>query len=173
MTQLSFQPAFDPFHAVYRILRLFPIIRDHGPLHSDQVRILDYYLLLPYRSGTIRLLPKHRRFRKLAMRYEATKPYGEQPDDRTLFERMEPMQIAALQTLATRGLIDVEELVVGMVKTTDIPIPPELVERIVTANKEDAELMEFLCVLVVDYPLAGPNGLKDRTALMEFRYDAV
>jgi hypothetical protein len=173
MIQLSFQPAFDPFHAVYRALRLFPIIRQRGFLHRDQVRILDYYMLFPHRLSEIRLIRKHRRFKDLAARYEAGKPYGEQPDDRTLFERMEPMQIAALQTLAKQGLMNSDELAVGLVKLTDSPIPSELGERISAANREDAGLIEFLCALATDLPLSGPHGLKARTGLLEYRYDAV
>jgi len=173
MIQLSFQPAFDPFHALYRILRLFTITQQHGPLHRDQVRILDYYMLFPYRAGAIRMLQKHRRFKGLLARFETRKPYGEQPDDRTLFERMEPMQIAAFQTLAKRGLIDSGELAVGSVRVTDAPIPAELEERIAAANEQDAELIEFLSALVTDLPLAGSQGLKDRTGLLEYRYDAV
>jgi hypothetical protein len=173
MIQLSYQPAFDPFNAVYRILRPLPTIRRHGPLHRDQVRILDYYLLFPNRLAAIRMLPQHRGSKRLALRYEATKPYGEQPDDRTLFERMEPMQAAALQTLAEHNIVDPAELEIGLIKVADAPLAPELDQRIAAANKKDAELIAFLGVLASEYPLAGPNGLKDRTALLEFRYDTV
>jgi len=173
MIQLSFQPAFDPFHAVYRLLRLWPILKQFGPLHRDQVRILDFYLLFPFRADAIRLIPKHRKYKRLASDYSGTKPYGNQPDDRTVFDRMEPMQMAAMETLASRGLIDAEQLAVGRVEITDMPIPKEILERVESANRRDADLIELLGTLASDYDLSGQNGLKARTGLLEYRYDAV
>ena len=173
MIQLSFQPAFDSFHAVYRFLRLFPIIRRLGGLHRDQVRILDYYVLFPHRLAGVRFMQPHRRCKSLGNKYSERKPYGEQPEDRSLFDRMEPMQTAALQTIATRGLIDPSELLAGRVKVMDVPLPEELENRIEAANEEDAALLDCLGVLASEYTLAGANGLKDRTGLLEHRYDAV
>lgn len=171
--QLSFQPALDPFHALYRILRLFLIVERHKGLHRDQVRILDYYLLNPHRVSEIRLAPKHRKYKSLAKRYASAKPYGQQPDDRILFGRMEPMQTAALQTLAVYGLLDSNELELARVVSTGAPVPGALRERVAVANEEDASLMEFLEILVSEYELSGVNGLKDRTGLLEHRYDTV
>ena len=173
MIQLSFQPAFDPFHAVYRFLRLFPIIRRLGGLHRDQVRILDYYVLFPHRLSSVRFMQQHRRCKSLGKKYSDQKPYGEQPEDRSLFDRMEPMQMAAFQTLATSGLIDPSALLVGRVEVTDLPLPAGLEDRIEAANREDEALMDCLGVLASEYTLAGANGLKDRTGLLEHRYDAI
>lgn len=173
MIPLSFQPALDPFHAVYRTLRLFPLIKRHGALHRDQVRILDYYLLNPHRISEIRLTPRHRKYRGLATMWASRKPYGQQPDDLILFGRMEPMQNAALQTLAVRGLLDPDELQVARIKPTETPVPKELNERINAANEEDGLLMEFLDVLASEYEMFGTSGLKARTGLLEHRYDTV
>lgn len=173
MIQLSFQPAFDPFHAVYRILRLFPVIHRFDSLHHNQVRILDYYVLFPHRLSGIRFMPRHRKCKSLGNKYNERKPYGEQPEDRALFNRMEPMQTAALQTLATRRFIEPDELLAGRVKVTSIPLPKELGERITAANNEDTALLDCLAVLASEYTLAGQDGLKDRTGLLEYRYDTV
>src|SRR5260221_12212619 len=81
MIQITFQPAFDPFHSIFRLLRLSPIIERYGPLHRDHLRILDFYLLFPFRIGDIRLTPQHRKFKKLAADYATAKPYGDQPED--------------------------------------------------------------------------------------------
>lgn len=173
MIPLSFQPALDPYHAVYRILRLFPLIKRHGALHRDQVRIVDYYLLNPHRISEIRLTPKHRKYKSLATLYAPRKPYGQQPEDQILFGRMEPMQNAALQTLAVRGLLDPGDLQVARIKPTDTLIPEELNKRITAANEEDGPLIEFLDVFASEYELSGTNGLKARTGLLEHRYDTV
>jgi hypothetical protein len=172
MIQLSFQPAFDPFHAVYRFLRLWPIL-ERGPLSCDTVRILDFYLLFPFRIRNIRFTRPHMRYRKLAAAYASTRPYGEQPEDRTVFARMEPMQNAALDTLASHEMIEPSQLALGQVEITDLPLPEDIAVRVAAANSRDADLIEFLGVLASEYELLGPNGLKARTELMEFRYDPV
>src|ERR1700730_4205097 len=170
MIQLTYEPALDPFHTVYRLLRLRPIIAKYGPLHRDHVRILDYYHLFPYRIDSIRLTPQHRKYRQLASRSQAAAPYGEHPGDRVHFNRMEAMQIAALDTLASQNLIDPERWKLGEVLATADPIPSALAPRIEAANERDEELEGFLGILASEYPLQGTNGLKDRTGLMEHRH---
>lgn len=172
MIQLSFQPAFDPFHAVYRHFRLWPILK-HGPLPRETVRILDFYLLFPFRIGAIRLTRPHLRYKKLAGTYASTKPYGEQPEDRTVLARMESMQDAALNTLAAQAIVDPDQLARGQVKISDRPLPEDIAERVDAANERDADLIEFLAILASEYELLGDNGLKARTGLLEYRYDPV
>jgi hypothetical protein len=173
MIQLTYQPAFDPFHTIFRLLRLRPVLAASGRLHRDHVRLLDFYLVFPFRIEGIRLLPKHRGYRKLASIYATAKPYGDQPDDVTLFGRMEPIQTVALETLATNRVLDASELRADIVVPTDVGIPEELSERVGSANAHDQALVEFLQVLATEYSLSGPNGLKARTGLLEYRYDAL
>jgi hypothetical protein len=173
MIQLTFQPAFDPFHAIFRSLRLRPLIDKNGPLYRDHVRVLDFYLLFPFRIEGIRLAPKHRKYRRLSQKYEAKKPYGNQPEDRSVFGRMELMQLTAFGTLSKKNLIVPERWAAGEVLATEISIPAPLSPRVEEANAQEADLMTFLEVLITDYEFLGPNGLKDRTKLLESRYDAV
>jgi hypothetical protein len=173
MIQLTYEPAFDAFHAAFRTLRLRPILRKEKPLHRDHVRIIDFYHLFPHRIEGIRLMPQHRKYRRLATAYENRRPYGEQPDDKLLFDRMEPLQLTAFDTLAAQKYIDADHWKKGELVSTSKPLPAELLTRISEANKSDAELEEFLAVLGSEYDLSGPNGLKARTGLLEHRHDAV
>lgn len=173
MIQLTFQPALDPFHTIFRLLRLRPIISRRGSLPRDEVRILDFYLLFPFRMGDIRLLPKHRKYKSLAGKFENAKPYGEQPDDEILFARMEMIQKAGLETLAKQGFIDPTRWSVGEVMPTIAPLAAPLDARIKELNSLESELLEFLETLAQEYALLGQGGLKDRTALLEYRYDSI
>jgi hypothetical protein len=173
MIQLTFEPALDPLHAVFRFLRLKDTLSTTSRAHRDLARILDFYLLFPFRIEGIRLAPQDRKYKWLSKFYSSIMPYGQQPEDRILFSRMEPMQIAALDTLASRGFILPEDWRLGEVKSTDLEPPLPIVERIRATNEADAALLEFLSALAVNYPLTGRDGLKDRTGLMEYRYDAV
>jgi len=129
--------------------------------------------LFPFRVEGVRLAQKHRRFRSLAQSLESQKPYGEQPDDSVLFARMEPIQHAALETLADKGFIDVGEWRAGYVAPTDQTLAEELRDRVDAANVSEANLVELITTLALEYELLGRNGLKDRTGLLEHRYDAV
>jgi hypothetical protein len=172
MSQLVFQPALDAFHAMFRLLRLRPILNVQH-LSRDHVRILDFYLIFPFRIRTIRLAPTHQKFKKLAEKYAYLTPYGEQPDAPLLFRRMEPMQTAALETLAARSYIDLTALKSDEVEPTAQLVPREIAVRTEILNAEQADLIEFLRLLASDYELSGDNGLKARTGLLEHRYDAV
>ncbi|WP_315800074.1 ABC-three component system middle component 5 [Bradyrhizobium sp. SZCCHNS3002] len=173
MIQLTYEPAFDSFHAAFRALRLRTILSVDKPLHRDHFRILDYYQLFPHRIDGIRLKPEHRRYKRLGPIYESKKPYGEQPDDRLVFDRMEPLQVTALDALAVRAYIDTEAWSRGEVIPTEKQPPDELDRRVREANANDADLEEFLGILGSEYDLSGPNGLKARTGLLEYRQDAV
>lgn len=172
MTQLSYQPAFDPFHTVFRFLRLREAMLTEVTPMRDHFRILDFYLLYPYRIENLRLKPAHRRYRKLATEYASTKPYGDLPEDRTMFGRMRNIQQAAIDTLIAKGLLDVEAARRGLIKRTEVALPDVISNQVAVANEREASLVEFLALLGGDYDLLGDNGLKNRSGLMEHRYDA-
>ena len=173
MIQLSFQPALDPFHAMFRLLRLRPVLREVGKLPVDHIRILDFYVAFPFRIGGLRVKPEHRRLKTGVMRFEWPTPYGDQPDDKTVLARMEPIQDVALQTLASHALIDGAQLDRRMVQVAEAPVPSSLAARIEDANAREHSLLALLGVLAGDYGLTGLGGLKERSGLLEHRYDAV
>jgi hypothetical protein len=173
MIQLTYEPALDLFHGIFRFLRLRELLPEDRPIHRDHARIIDFYQLFPYRIDGIRLTQAHRRFRKLASEYANRRSYGEQPDDRLLFNRMEPIQVAALDTLAANNLIDAERWRLGEVVPTAGRVAPPLAARVEEANAADHDLVGFLHVLASEYNLTGSDGLKDRTGLMEHRQDAL
>lgn len=173
VNQLVFQPALDPLHAAFRILRLRSILSESPPLHVEHVRILDFFLLFPFRIRSLRLAPSHQHYKALAEKYAHLAPYGEQPDSELLFERMKPMQIAALETLALRGYIDEGSFKAGIFKPTQNEIPIELADRISRINYEQSDLVDFLRILATGYDVSGENGLKARSQLMDSRYDAI
>lgn len=170
MIQISFQAAFDPFHAVFRMLRLSTLgLLDQQP--REKIRILDFYLVFPHRLSAVRLNPQHQRLKKISEVVRV--PYREQPDDKSLFERMHPMQTAAMETLGARGLISEPDLQRGVISATGSTLPSTLDERLSVRNAEQSELVAALVAIATGYELLGPNGLKARTGLLDHRYDAI
>jgi hypothetical protein len=173
MIQLSFQPAYDAYHAIFRLMRLRGVLTSVGPIPLDELRILDFFLLFPYLIEHIRLAPRHRSYKKLARDYAHTRPYSQQPEDLTVFRRLQPLQIAAAQTLASNDLLDLHALGADRAQATGKALSRSMSARVQAANERDAALITFLETLAAEYRFEGPDGLKDRTGLLEYRYDAV
>jgi len=173
MTQISYQPAFDPYHAIFRALQL----REHGWLTNkiafDALRIADFFLLFPFflAEKEVRLKPKHRKIKSVGEKYVAAKPYSRLPDRKTLFRRIEPFQIAALGSLVTSDLAKSREWADKLGLGTNSNLPADLSEKIELENRDNEELIESILLLLTDYPVEGTNGLKHRTGLLEYRYD--
>lgn len=172
MNGLTFQPAFDVFHTMFRYLRIRDALGDEV-IHRDQLRIADFYLAFFFRAENIRLKPKDQSIRKTARRVGPPSPYQRQPDDSLLFARMGPIQHASLRSLLHYGYFELAENGTSFVATTDLRAPDDLQQRIIQANAADHEVIEAIVRLIRDYPLTGRDGLKSRTALMEHRYDVI
>jgi hypothetical protein len=173
MMQLTYEPAFDPLHSVFRALRLREGLGAPLRLPRDQFRILDFYILFPADLQSVRLRPEHQRLKRRAAATKRAPSYGPRPEAAVLFERMRPFQEAALDTLALHGILSNNALEEGWVEQGDERILPELGERVKAANAAEEELIAALRTIATGYLLEGANGLKDRTGLLEHRYDAV
>ena len=100
-------------------------------------------------------------------------PYGGMPDDRIVFNRMELFQRAAVSSLVKSHFVDVERWSQEEVLFLSMDFPKELAERATGLNARLSEITEIICQIKERYPLLGRNGLKDRSNLMEYRYDSV
>lgn len=166
---LVYHPAFDIHHCVFRIA----LILDRLPrkrYEVDRIRIQDFYLLFPAEVSEVRLpralQREKRQLAALANRYDRVL------DDYQLFTRMEPYHAEALGCLASRELIDAAALAEGTVQRTQIEIPKRLKEAFDAADGRMPEAIEFLTGPFVTLPLYGRDGLRGRTKLFEYRYDA-
>lgn len=174
MIQLSYQAAFDPYHAAFRLLRLRDALKAKIVLHVDHIRILDYFMAFPSRLEMLRVTPKHRKLRNQALAFAGAKPYEQQPDDRVLLERMRSFQAVALQGLASRELVDEKQLLArNEVSFSGRLLADPLQQRIESLNAEASPLLKFIVALATEYVLGGVGGLKERSGLLEFRYDTV
>lgn len=171
MIQLAFEPAFDPFHAAFRVLRQV-VYRYPRPIALARAKILDVYMAEPARCLDIRLAGS---LKKSARQAAAFQPpvYGQRPSAQVLFNRMSPMQDAAIQTLVLQGILDADAFGQDQLVRGDESIPEGLEARVKEVNAAQAALMTFLLSDLDEVSLDGPNGLKARTKLGEFRYDVV
>lgn len=172
MTQLSYQPAFDPFNAVFRGLQITQNFEK--TVSFDAFRICDFFLVFPFfmAEPEVRYKQGHQWVRRVGRDYVSRKPYGKIPDRKLLFQRILPFQVAAMSSLVKNEIFDQDAWLNGEVKRTAVEVPIALLERINTENGKNKELIRALETLLVEYDLQGDDGLKSRTGLLEYRYDA-
>jgi len=173
MTQLTYNEAFDPYHAVFRLMRLWQGCSMKEKTHFDMVRILDFYLLFPFRLQNMSFFAADRGWRRISRTYEDRAPYGQLPDDQSIFSRMEPFQRAAVTSLVSTGVLSAEAWANEYIEFADVKLPPDMVNRCAERNATMQDIVDVLCSIRERYPLLGPDGLKRRTGLLEYRYDSV
>jgi hypothetical protein len=173
MTQLTYNEAFDPYHAAFRFLRLHLACDMKVRVPFDTIRILDFYLLFPFRLQSMKFFDEDKGWRKVSKSYGEQAPYGTMPNDTTVFSRMETFQRAAASSLVISGYLAPDAWDHNEVQFTKEVIPDVLRLRCSELNTRMRDVMEILCQLGTRYPLGGRDGLKDRTGLLEYRYDPV
>lgn len=173
MTQLTYNEAFDPYHAVFRFIRLHQACDISERLPFDTLRILDFYLLFPFRLQSMRLFSDDKEWRKLSRSYEDQAPYLTMPHDGSIFPKMEPFQQVGATSLVRNGYLSAEAWGENEIQFTSRAFSPAVVKRCAELNTQMAAFTDVLCQLKLRYPLNGRNGLKDRTGLLEYRYDSI
>ncbi|QCL95752.1 ABC-three component system middle component 5 [Agrobacterium tumefaciens] len=173
MTQLTYNEAFDPYHAAFRFLRIHLACGISAKVPFDTMRILDFYLLFPFRLQRMRFFDQDTGWRKVSKSYVEQAPYGAMPEDPVIFTRMEPFQRAAASSLVLSGYLTPEAWDRNEVQFTGEAIPDALKLRCFELNTRMNDIVEILCQIRARYPLGGRDGLKDRSGLLEYRYDTV
>lgn len=168
--QLAYQPAYDPFHTVLRLIRIADFVPT--PPSVGQTRIADFYISFPARLDDVKF-PRGMRNRLKRVLADAPVSYGTAPADETVMRRMRPIQDAAIQTLLGNGSLDHDTFEAGMIALDTESISEKLLARARTLNAEQEALVALIRDLIVAVPLEGIDGLKHRTGLGEHRYDAV
>jgi hypothetical protein len=168
---LFYHPAFDGYHAAFRILQIATASGKRS-YERDALRILDFYLIFPQLIAEVRL-PKAQQSTKriLSSRHENKYHFSGSP--RQAFMQMAPLQDMALRLLASKRIIDLGQLIDGVVVRSEHPLPHVLEILIRARNDADSGLIKFLVDELGRIPLRGEDGLKDRSRLMDYRYDQV
>lgn len=167
---IAYHPAFDPYHTAFRIVRL--LVAQGSAFGEAHLRILDFHLVFPEAIQHITLPQKLVRWRKLSRQH--LNPYWFNGERWMVFARMKPIFDSAVGLLYSSSLIDRDLFKEGLLKTSDTqPSTESLLDAARQQNEKDRELIHFLVNNLGAIELTGPDGLKDRTGLMEFKYDAV
>jgi hypothetical protein len=162
---LIYHPALDPYHSAFRILHL--LAYDPKRYYDRRaICVLDFYAVFPQLIPTVRLPNQHARWRRLFSGRE--NPYWFNGDRRLVFGQMRPLQETALDLLYAQGLIDNLQYSDGFVQ---IVLDEFRRVNLSEPSPPAGEVLEFLVTVLGTFPFHGVGGLKDRTGLLEYRYD--
>lgn len=167
---LIYHPAFDAYHCVFRMLVTTGAV---PTLELAKLRILDYYMCFPAEVASIELPQAHTEIRKVARTIK--NDYRGPVNTLRTFRDMEPIQHAAVRLLAASGVFDSRQLELGTVVRTETAIPDALLQAQTSEQATDptAAVKSYVLHRLSGLHLSGPGGLKQRTGLMEHRYDVV
>lgn len=135
-------------------------------IELDKLRIWDFYLTFPNEARQI-TFPKDLFELKKIFKNKPDNPYEDLIDPKRIAERMNQYQLSALRYLASYGLVDNHLFQKNIIKRTDKELPKELQEKLLEINTEKENIIK----LVKGFNFLALRGLKERTGLLEFRYD--
>ncbi|WP_298954597.1 ABC-three component system middle component 5 [uncultured Nonlabens sp.] len=147
-------------------------------IESDQIdferlRILDFYLAHPFEISNFRFgtLDFDRQMKSLFPR--KINPYQNLRNPKKLFIRMNPYQQIAIKRLASYGLIEIDFTNKGSVTVKDKNSLSTIIQNMeINLSVSEQNALNVACTYFFFMSYYGNNGLKSRSGLIEFKYDA-
>lgn len=166
---LIYNQAYDLYHTIFRMVLITSKISK--PIEIDKLRILDFYFVYPTELLDIRKPIWFRKYEKF-LKPEINK-YDKIRDPKRVFYRMNTIQSQAIKILVAYGHFENDAFEKGAVIKTNKTLPEELSNKIEEANAKNFNIISLLAGPLSDIDLYGHLGLKERTGLIEFRYDTI
>lgn len=175
MFSLTYTPAYDPYHAVFRYVALLRSTESRC-MAGRTLRVADFFVCFPWIIKELRA-PRNltgftRRRNALLKQYQPT-DYDLLPDPRTIFERMEPMQIAAVSAMLGAKLIIREEGGIENTCLIEDRVSIAITEAVDNFTSKHGDLLDFLTEYLPQISVFGGDGIFSRSGLGEYKYDVV
>lgn len=171
---IVYNQAFDLYHTIFRLLHFLNKFENETILEIERVRIWDFYLLFPSKIHEIRLKQSESDIRKLRKEFikDSSNPYERITENRKIFEKIKPYQQAALNCIASYGIIDKSLLNQQRISIINKDILVEFVDNFEELEPKEKNVIALMTSHFNQVSLFGNDGLKSRTNLIESKYDA-
>jgi hypothetical protein len=170
---IVYHQAFDLYHTAYRMIQLLTYFKRGESVEIDRLRIWDYYLLFPIEIQRIKFSVEEKEIKNYISQYitkgEKTNSYEIILDSRKMFEKIKPYQMAALKSLASYGIINLDYFTSEKVMAISENI---LIEHAPLFDPLSITEQNAIKLLTSHYYLMSLRTLKEKTNLTEYRYDA-
>lgn len=171
---ITYNQAFDYYHAMYRFVRFLTRTQHMDYIEVERLRIWDFYFLFPDEVHNITIKQTEKDIKELKKRFikQKNNPYNKVFDPKKIFERIKPYQLAALQCLASYGIIDKEHLVLNQVTVISDKLIKEYENKFEELTYTEQNVITLMTVHFSKISLFGSDGLKSRSKLMVSKYDS-
>lgn len=155
------------------MLHLLSKINPVQRIETEKIRIWDYYLLFPNEIFKIKPLKNESEFRAVLKQLNVSKsnPYQQIYDERKTLEKIKPYQLSALTCLASYNVIDKESLLGNFIKINSLELLKTYSESVGELSGRERNIITIVTSNFYDISLFGEKGLKNRSNLMESKYD--
>jgi hypothetical protein len=167
---LIYHPAYDFNHCIFRFITLLYDI-DENQTNWETMQILDFYYVFPHLLADIRL-PRNPIATKKTLAL-IPPPYEALPNPRRLMFELKALHQEAARALVAKGILDKDLFLKNIVRIYTDKVPEALFVQINKNDKRNTTWYKLIVKHLATYPTNGKNGLKDRTQLMEYRYDTI
>ncbi|MGK0379647.1 MAG: hypothetical protein ACJA1Z_003475 [Patiriisocius sp.] len=171
---IVYNQAYDLYHTIFRFLQFLNRFDKDELIEIEKLRIWDFYLLFPSKIHSIKLKREESDIRQLKKRFikDSKNPYERITENRKVFEKLKPYQLAALNCIASYGIIDKSLLNQHRISIVNKTILTEFVEKYEELSDNEKNVISLMTSHFNQLSLFGIDGLKNRTKLMESKYDA-
>lgn len=167
---LTYHPHYDTYHCIFRLLSACSLL-EGKEIEISKLRIIDFYFVFPNLVANIQF-PRIKGAAKLKSSSKSfPKPYEILPDTKRLFSEIGDFQIQALQILKAQEVIYENKF--GKICPGKHFYHERIVSLLADSRYVNNDFFHDLAHFLYEVQLHGDSGLKKRTGLMEFRYDAV
>ena len=164
---MIYHPRNDIYHCCFRLLSILKSY-DH-PITIEKIRIIDFYLVYPNFVKEITLPRKNGNTKLKNMYAKLPAPFEIMPNKKILFSELKSFQYSAISLLRAKSLIEIKEKTIS--KTSDYWLLPNGFFEENNILNDETQVQLIKCLSSIE--LIGTQGLKQRTGLMEYRYDSV
>ncbi len=168
---LIYHPLKDANHCTFRMLSILNDI-EVGEISFDLLRLLDFYMLFPHLLKDIAPLPQHLSGYKKELK-KIKEPYENLPLASKLLFDLYPIQEYCVTSLLAKGIIKEDNFKKVNLIFVRGNLNNEILDLISTSKLKQEVWYKFLIEELPKINFYGTGGLKARTTLMEYRYDAV
>lgn len=159
----------DVFNCIFRFVSIFHLL-DGEKIEFERLKIIDFYFAFPHLlvSTTIPRTSGSSKIKKFAQTLSI--PYENLPSNRILFSEMGDFQSQALDILRSNEVLILED---GWLSVGEAFRREEIMQLFTSSRFTSSQMFKMLVTVFMACNLHGANGLKSKTGLMEYRYDAV
>lgn len=171
---LIYNPAFDIYHCAFRMINLLDNLKENKSVEIERLRIWDFYLLFPDKIYEISLKRDEDDIKELIKNYisKTNNPYTNLSNNRKMFQRIRPYQLNSLKCLASYKIINSDFIETNKVMLVNREPVKDFNDNFSQLSRKEINIVKLLTSHFYLMSLNGLDGLKKRSGLLEYRYDA-